>query len=60
MLRDIEAGAAIEADHVVGDLLTRGGVHALLRIVYASLKTYEAKRSRLLATAEQRNEFNLR
>jgi 2-dehydropantoate 2-reductase len=55
MLRDIERGAPIEADHVVGDLLRRGekapGDHALLRIAYAHLKSYEARRSREKSTA---------
>jgi 2-dehydropantoate 2-reductase len=48
MLRDIERGAPIEADHVVGDLLRRCGSTnpALLRIAYAHLKAYEARRSR--------------
>jgi 2-dehydropantoate 2-reductase len=45
MLRDIEAGAPIEADHVIGDLLNRGE-SPLLRIVYSALKVYEARRSR--------------
>jgi 2-dehydropantoate 2-reductase len=48
MLRDIERGAPIEADHVVGDLLRRAGSAkpALLRIAYAHLKAYEARRER--------------
>jgi 2-dehydropantoate 2-reductase len=50
MLRDIERGAPIEADHVVGDLLRRSGGqqhrYPLLRIAYASLKTYELRRQR--------------
>ncbi len=48
MLRDIERGGAIEADHIVGDLLWRGeeGANPLLRIVYAHLKAYEARRAR--------------
>ncbi|MCF3947593.1 2-dehydropantoate 2-reductase [Acidiphilium sp. AL] len=49
MLRDIERGGRIEADHVVGDLLDRGEPHrggALLRIAYAHLKSYEARRTR--------------
>ena len=50
MLRDIERGAPIEADHIVGDLLRRGA-HAgkdlpLLRVAYAHLKAYEARRRR--------------
>jgi 2-dehydropantoate 2-reductase len=50
MLRDIERGAPIEADHIVGDLLRRGGGQSrdylLLRIAYANLKAYEARRKR--------------
>jgi 2-dehydropantoate 2-reductase len=48
MLRDIENGAPIEADHVIGDLLRRGqpGL-SLLPIVYTHLKAYEARRARL-------------
>jgi 2-dehydropantoate 2-reductase len=50
MLRDIERHAPIEADHVVGDLIRRGkgGTQdfPLLRIAYAHLKAYEARRAR--------------
>ncbi len=50
MLRDIEHGAPIEADHIVGDLLRRGEAashdHPLLRIANAHLKAYEARRAR--------------
>jgi 2-dehydropantoate 2-reductase len=50
MMRDIERGAPIEADHVVGDLLQRGQRdghdHPLLRIAFAHLKAYEARRTR--------------
>ena len=51
MLRDIERGARIEADHVLGDLLQREpglGIASpsLLRIAYLHLKTYEARRAR--------------
>ncbi len=50
MLRDIERGVAIEADHVIGDLIRRGGTQArdypLLPIAYAHLKAYEARRAR--------------
>jgi len=45
MLRDIEAGGPIEADHIIGDLLVRGNP-SLLPIVYTGLKAYEARRSR--------------
>ncbi len=51
MLRDIERGGPIEADHIVGDLLHRSATQSphdspLLRIAYAHLKTYEARRKR--------------
>jgi 2-dehydropantoate 2-reductase len=50
MLRDIELGAPIEADHVIGDMLRRGGEHRisspLLRVAYVHLKAYEARRKR--------------
>ncbi len=51
MLRDIERGARIEADHVLGDLLQRAAglditSPSLLRIAYLHLKTYEARRAR--------------
>lgn len=50
MLKDIERGAPIEADHIVGDLLRRAQYAApamsLLKIVYTHLKTYEARRAR--------------
>jgi 2-dehydropantoate 2-reductase len=48
MLRDIERGGAIEADHIIGDLLSRAkqpNPMGLLRIVYAHLKAYEARRA---------------
>ena len=52
MLRDLQGGARIEADQVIGDMLarTRDGLapSALLRVVYAHLKTYEAVRARQL------------
>jgi 2-dehydropantoate 2-reductase len=50
MLRDVERGAPIEADHVIGDLLRRGEKERhdkpLLRLAYTHLKTYEARRTR--------------
>lgn len=49
MLKDIERGAAVEADHVVGDLLVRAkqdpGQLSLLRVAYLHLKAYEARRA---------------
>jgi 2-dehydropantoate 2-reductase len=51
MLRDIERGGPIEADHVIGDLIRRGkekGVATpLLRIVLCHLQAYEARRKRV-------------
>ena len=55
MLRDIEGQSRIEADHIVGDLIARGGeaqkdgVLSLLRIAYSHLKAYEARLARLSA-----------
>jgi 2-dehydropantoate 2-reductase len=50
MLRDLQQGHAIEADHVIGDMLARAGEshdgHSLLAVVYAHLKAYEAGRAR--------------
>jgi 2-dehydropantoate 2-reductase len=49
MLRDIEGHRRIEADHIIGDLLERAGPTtslSLLRIVYAHLKAYDARRTR--------------
>jgi 2-dehydropantoate 2-reductase len=50
MARDIENKNAIEADHIVGDLLKRGGedksAYPLLSTAYAHLKSYEARRAR--------------
>ncbi|HWX71625.1 MAG TPA: 2-dehydropantoate 2-reductase [Xanthobacteraceae bacterium] len=48
MLRDIERGAPVEADHILGDLLRRAASTdgLLLRIAYAHAKAYEARRAR--------------
>jgi 2-dehydropantoate 2-reductase len=50
MFRDIERRAPIEGDHMIGDLLRRGEEHGiaspLLRVAYAHLKAYEARRAR--------------
>ena len=50
MMRDLEQGHRVEAVHVIGDLLARGeaqGVETpLLRLAYAHLKAYEARRAR--------------
>ena len=53
MLRDIEANAPVEADHILGDLLQRRdpnpGRFSILETAYAHLKAYEARRARALA-----------
>jgi len=49
MFRDIEAHARVEADHIIGDLIARGGdakASPLLGVVHAHLRTYEARRIR--------------
>ncbi len=48
MLRDVERGGAIEVDHVLGDLLRRGGQGAspMLNLAYLNLKAYQARRRR--------------
>jgi 2-dehydropantoate 2-reductase len=48
MLKDLGRGGAIEADHIVGDMLRRGQQLATptLNLAYAHLKTYEARRAR--------------
>ena len=55
MLRDIERGAPIEADHIIGDLIRRGAAQQrgfpVLQIAYAHLKAYEARRTREQAAA---------
>jgi 2-dehydropantoate 2-reductase len=48
MFRDIKAGAPVEADHVIGDLIARGDAGKVpvprLRIAYTHLKAYEKQR----------------
>ena len=51
MLRDLERGGRIEAEHVIGDLLRRRSDSAspscsLLEISYAHLKAYEVRQAR--------------
>lgn len=49
MLRDIERGAPVEADHILGDLLRRAGPAVdkpLLRLAYSHTKVYETHRAR--------------
>lgn len=49
MLRDLEAGNQVEADHVVGYMLARAKAHgieaSLLSHAYTHLKAYEARRA---------------
>jgi 2-dehydropantoate 2-reductase len=49
MFRDIKAGAPVEADHVIGDLIARGEAAKVpvpkLRIAYTHLKAYEKQRT---------------
>jgi 2-dehydropantoate 2-reductase len=48
MFRDIDAGAPVEADHVIGDLVARGDAAKVpvprLRTAYTHLKAYEKQR----------------
>lgn len=50
MLRDVQNGSRTEADHVLGDLIRRGGAAqsgdalSVLRVVYSQLKAYESQR----------------
>jgi len=50
MLRDIERGGQIEADHIIGDMYRRahefGHDANVLRMVFCHLQTYEARRAR--------------
>lgn len=49
MLRDLEAGGRVEADHIVGWMLERAHAHGLddtiLSLAYTHLKAYEARRA---------------
>jgi len=51
MLRDVERGAPVEADHVIGDLLRRGDAatteRSALGLAYAQLRAYEARQARI-------------
>ena len=50
MMRDLESGGPIEADHIVGYMLGKAREHgiddAMLTVAYAHLKTYEVRRAR--------------
>ncbi len=49
MYRDIQAGAAIEADHIIGDMIARADAAKApaprLRMILTHLKVYEAQRT---------------
>jgi len=49
MLRDLEAGRPVEADHIVGWMLAKARAHgvddAVLSLAYTHLKAYEARRA---------------
>jgi 2-dehydropantoate 2-reductase len=51
MLKDIERGARVEADHLLGDLIARSKsplpLTSLLRIAYSHLRAYEARRAKV-------------
>lgn len=59
MLRDIERGGPVEADHIIGDLLQRapenGKRNPLLKVVHVHLKAYEIRRLRSEDTASTTN-----
>lgn len=50
MMRDMERGGPVEADHIIGDLIDRaragGRATPLLDLAYLHLKSYEARRRR--------------
>lgn len=56
MLRDIENGNPVEADHILGDMIERGrnvGVFtSLLEIAYCHVKAYEIRHAREAGTAK--------
>ena len=49
MLRDLEGGGQVEADHIVGWMLERARKHGIddtmLSMAYTHLKTYENRRA---------------
>lgn len=56
MYRDIERGGRTEGEHVLGDLMRRGGLaertDSLLRTAYTHVATYEVRRARLAAESQ--------
>ena len=55
MLRDLESGGQIEADHIVGFMLTKAREHGIddtmLTVAYAHLKAYELRRGERISAA---------
>lgn len=55
MAKDIDRGARVEADHILGDLIRRADpampATSLLKVAYVHLKAYEARSEREAATA---------
>ncbi|MEP7157235.1 MAG: 2-dehydropantoate 2-reductase [Betaproteobacteria bacterium] len=53
MLRDLESGGPVEADHIVGYMLAKAREHgvddSMLTVTYSHLKAYEARRARTAA-----------
>ena len=49
MLRDMEGGRPVEADHIIGWLLERARAHGIdapvLSLAFTHLKTYERRRA---------------
>ena len=49
MMRDMEAGKPVEADHIIGHMLERARAHGvddlILSMAYTHLKTYERRRA---------------
>ena len=49
MMRDLEAGGRVEADHIVGWMLEHAREHGIddtvLALAFTHLKTYEARRA---------------
>ncbi len=58
MLRDLEGGGPVEADHIVGFMLGKARQHgiddSLISIAYTHLKAYEARRARMAAQQQTR------
>ncbi len=56
MMRDMERGGQTEGEHIIGDLLRRGGAAdrrlSLLRIAAAHLKAYQSRRRREYGVAQ--------